>query len=185
METLECIKSRRSIRHFLDKEIPDNLVEQLLEAVRWAPSWANTQCWEVIVVKEQAMKEKIAEVMGQNYSTKAVIAAPVVMIMCAAKGKSGFNQGVPTTNKGDWFMFDLGIASQNLCLAAHALGLGTVHVGHFDHARMDQLLELPENIETVEIIPAGYPAREGTAPPRKELSEFVHMNHYSQAYQGH
>lgn len=170
MDTLTCIKTRRSIRNFTDQKITDSVLTELLEAVRWSPSWANTQCWEVIVVKDQAIKEKIAAVMGSNYSTKAVIGAPVVMVMCAIKDRSG--------NK----MFDMGIASQNLCLAAHNLGLGTVHIGGFDHTHLDKLMRLPENIETVHIIPVGYPAREGNAPPRKELAEFIHLNYYDQAY---
>lgn len=169
MDTLGCIKTRRSVRNFTDQEIPDSILKELLEAVRWAPSWANTQCWEVIVVKDQAIKEEIAAVMGSNYSTKAVIAAPLVMVMCAIKDRSG--------NK----MFDMGIASQNLCLAAHDLGLGTVHVGGFNHARLDKLMKLPQNIETVHIIPVGYPAKEGNAPPRKALADFVHINCYGQA----
>jgi nitroreductase len=169
MDTLTCIKTRRSIRNFTDQEIPDSILTQILEAVRWAPSWANTQCWEVIVVKDQTIKEEIAAILGANYSAKAVIGAPVVMVMCALKDQSGNT------------MFDMGIASQNLCLAAHELGLGTVHVGGFNHARLDKLMKLPPNIETVHLIPVGYPARVGNAPPRKELADFVHLNHYRQA----
>jgi nitroreductase len=183
VETLTCIKTRRSIRNFTEQEIPENLINELLEAVRWAPSWANTQCWEVIVVKEQAIKEQIAQMIpGNNPAPKAIIAAPVVMVMCAIKGRSGYKNGEILTNKGDWAMFDLGIACQNLCLAAHALGLGTVHVGTLDHNSLDKLLKLPPNLEAIEVIPVGYPAREGKVTPRKGLSEFVHLNFYGESY---
>lgn len=183
METMNCIKTRRSIRHFTDQEIPEDLVNELLEAVRWAPSWANTQCWEVIVVKEQAIKEQIAGLMpDKNPAVKAIKAAPLVMVMCAIKGQSGYKKGELLTNKGDWSMFDLGIACQNLCLAAHELGLGTVHVGTLDHAGLDQLMKLPPNIEAIEVIPVGYPTRDSAVTPRKELNQFVHLNQYGQAY---
>lgn len=75
-------------------------------------------------------------------------------------------------------MFDVGIAAQNLCLAAHDLGLGTVHVGLINHQAVDELLGLPSDVESLEIIPVGYPEKVGNAPPRKELSEFVHWDKY-------
>ena len=60
METRECIKTRRSIRRFTEQPIPDEVLNELLEAVRWAPSWSNTQCWEIIVVKDGETKQKLA-----------------------------------------------------------------------------------------------------------------------------
>ena len=79
---------------------------------------------------------------------------------------------------GDWMMFDLGIATQNLCLAAWSLGLATVHIGYIDHKKAKQVLGLPEDIEVVELIPLGYPDHEPKAPPRKALSDFVHWNRF-------
>ncbi|QGT98707.1 Nitroreductase [Candidatus Syntrophocurvum alkaliphilum] len=184
MNTLECIKTRRSIRRFTDQPIPDDVLTQLLEAIRWSPSWANTQCWEVVIVKEQASKEKLVELLTENNpATKGVLQAPLVVVVCGKKGISGFKRGEAQTVQGDnWYLFDAGIACQNLCLAAHSLGLGTVNIGSFDHKKTGEFLGLPEDIEPVEIIPVGYPAKEGKAPPRKELSEFVHVEKFGQTY---
>lgn len=181
METKDCIKGRRSIRRFTEQAVSDEQLQELLESIRWSPSWANTQCWEVVVVKEQANKEKLTELLSPNNpATKGLLEAPLVFVLCAKKGRAGFKKGEMQTDKGDWFMFDIGIAAQNLCLAAHDMGLGTVHVGHFNHQGVDQLLELPEGICSVEIIPVGYPAQEPNSPPRKELESFVYAEKFGQ-----
>lgn len=182
MDTLECIKTRRSIRRFTDQPIPDDILNQVLEAVRWAPSWANTQSWEIIVVKDKDNIKKIAEqVPDSNPAYKGLFQAPVIIVICAKLGLAGYKKSEQVTEIGDWYMFDAGIASQNLCLAAHALGLGTVHVGTIiSHQALDELLGLPENIKSIEIIPMGYPAKVGNAPPRREISEFVHSERYGE-----
>jgi len=131
------------------------------------------------VIKSREKKQELGQYISPgNPATKGIMQAPVVMVFCARRGVSGFKNGTALTNKGDWYMFDLGIACQNFCLAAHSMGLGTVHVGSFDHAGVDKLLGLPDDIESVEIIPLGYPAREAVRPPRKEIAEFVHWGKY-------
>ncbi len=181
METRDCIKSRRSIRRFTEQAVADEVLKELLEAARWSPSWANTQCWEIIVIKEQATKEKLASLLAANNpAAKGLPEAPVVLVFCGKLGTAGVKKGEMITNKGDWFMFDLGIACQNFCLAAHDMGLGTVHVGNIDHQAIDKLLGLPADICSVEVIPLGYPARESNPPPRKELETFVHLEKYGQ-----
>lgn len=181
METRECIKSRRSIRRFTEQMISDELLIELLEAIRWSPSWGNTQTWEVVVVKDQATKEKLSEcIPASNPACKGVAQAPVVIAVCGKLGSSGYKKGEVLTDKGDWYMFDAGIACQNLCLAAHDLGLGSVHVGTLNHKVVDEILGLPADIKSLELIPVGYPAKEALAPPRKELGNFVYMERYGQ-----
>jgi nitroreductase len=183
MEAFECIVTRRSIRSFTEQPVSEETIKKLLEAVRWAPSWANTQCWEVVVLKERENKEKLAGMVSKNNpAIKGIKQAPAVFVVCCKKGVSGFKSGAAVTVRGDWYMFDAGIACQNLCLAAHALGLGTVHVGSFAHEAVDEFLGLPGDVKSVEIIPVGYPAREGKAPPRKELGEFCHLERYGDTY---
>ncbi|RLB87273.1 MAG: nitroreductase [Deltaproteobacteria bacterium] len=173
---MEMIKGRRSIRSYIEKDVPEELLSQVLEAFRWAPSWANTQCWEVIVIKDGSMKRKLQGCMPAkgNPAVNAVVQAPVVLVVCARLGVSGYYKDAPVTKFGDWFMYDLGIASQNLCLAAHSLGLGTVIVGVFDHDRAGDVLNVPEGYEPVTFIPVGYPEKTGPAPRRREISEFTH-----------
>ena len=71
-------------------------------------------------------------------------------------------------------MFDLGIATQNICLTAHDLGLGTVVVGMFDHDRAKEVLKVEEGYEVVAILPMGFPAKDSPVPKRREISEFAH-----------
>ncbi len=134
MDFMEIVQQRRSIRRFLDQEIPKDDLNQVLTAVQWSPSWANTQCWEIVVVKDGAVKAALAETVSpKNPAIPAVEKAPVVLALCGKQKASGYYKGVAPTKFGDWFLFDLGIACQSLCLAAQAQGLGTVIVGLFDH----------------------------------------------------
>lgn len=175
-DLMDIIKGRRSIRKYEDKEIPEAILNQILEAIRWAPSWANTQCWEVVVIKEKSIKEKLQAAIPAkgNPSAKAVIQAPVLLVICARTKVSGYYKETAVTKFGDWFMYDLGIATQNLCLAAHNLGLGTVIVGVFDHDKAREVIGVPEGYEAVTLIPLGYPATSASAPPRREVSRFTH-----------
>ncbi len=171
---IEFIKTRRSIRKYTDREIPDETLNAVFEAVRWSPSWANTQCWEIVVVRNPDTRQQLQETIApKNPATKAITAAPVLIALCGKLNSSGFYKDVVTTKFGDWFMYDLGIATQTLCLAAHKAGLGTVVVGLFDHDRAGKLINLPEGIELVALIPMGYPAKTGSAPKRREVSAFV------------
>ncbi|MBM4322425.1 MAG: nitroreductase, partial [Deltaproteobacteria bacterium] len=106
--------------------------------------------------------------------------APVVIVLCGKKGVSGFKKGEAVTIKGDWLMFDTGIAMQSLCLAAHGLGLGTVVVGLFDHKKAEEILGVPQDREVVAMTPLGYPAAESITPKRKEIVGFVFYERHGQ-----
>lgn len=178
MEVLEAIKTRRSVRKYQAAPVDDRTLGLILEAARWAPSWANTQCWRFIVVRDSAVRAGLAGTMGGNQAADAVRNAPVVIVACAELEKSGYFHGEPATDKGDWFMFDVALAMQNLVLAAHSLGLGTVHVGLFDARKAEAVLEVPEGFRVVEMTPLGYPDQEPPVRPRKELSEIVFYDKY-------
>jgi len=174
-DCIQVIKDRRTVRKFEEQPVTEEQVNTLLEAVRWAESWANTQCWEIIVVRDQDIKAQLQETMAKgNPGTKAVVQAPVVFGVCAKLQTSGFYKGQAPTKFGDWYMFDLGIASQNLSLAAQALGLGSVILGLFDHDQAAKVLKVPQGFELVTLIPVGVPAKIPSAPNRREISEFTH-----------
>jgi nitroreductase len=180
LDLVEAIKGRRSIRKYKPDPVPEEALRTVLEAVRWAPSWANTQCWEVVVVKDPKVKAELATALSKmNPALSSMTEAPLVIVLCGKKGVSGFKKGEAVTVKGDWLMFDTGIAMQNLCLAAHALGLGTVVVGRFNHQKVSEILGVPQNVEVVAMTPLGYPAAEGGAPRRKEPSEFIFYDKYA------
>jgi nitroreductase len=183
MDFLEVIAGRRSIRKFRDEDVPDELVERVLEAVRWAPSGGNIQPWEVIVVRNPETKQALQETLGgYNPARKAVLTAPVLLVLCGkVKIPEAYTKDKEVVTKfGDWwFMFHLGSAAQNLSLAAHALGLGTVMVGFFDHDKAKEILEVPKAYEVVLITPLGYPGATPKPPPRRQTSEFTHSERFS------
>lgn len=180
METLEAIKTRRSIRKFSDQPVQPEKLQAVLEAVQQAPSWSNRQCWSLVVVQDQQVRASISELSfvesffstygyKSNPAQKGLAQAPIVLVACADPQQSGDLRGE------QYFMADLGIASQNLMLAAHDLGLGTVFVGVFDEEQLKGLLGIPPHIRIVGLFPLGYPATEAKGgPPRKPLAEFVH-----------
>ena len=180
MELFEAIKNRRSIRKYKSTAVAEKDLESVLDAARWAPSWANTQCARFVVVRDQMIKTELMETLSPNNGARPAIAeAPVLIVACAELGKSGYKQGEVRTDKGDWFMFDVALAMQNLVLAAYSLGLGTVHIGLFDAKKAAEILEVPEGFAVVEMTPLGYPDAEGKAPSRKELSEIVCYEKFS------
>ncbi|MBI4333949.1 MAG: nitroreductase family protein [Chloroflexi bacterium] len=192
MDVLEAIRSRRSIRRFKTQGIDPATLEKLLEAIRWAPSWANLQCWRFVLVRDPDLRLKVAECLRaaregrRNYAYTAVCTAPITVVACAQRGLSGFYRpadGIrsPATDKGEyWYMYDVGLAMQNLTLAAHGLGLGTVHLGLFDAGEVAKVLSLPPEAVVVAMTPLGYPDENPAGPPRKELREIIYENVYGQ-----
>jgi len=174
---MKIIKGRRSIRRYQDQQISEEQLNKVLEAIRWSPSWANTQCWEVIVIKDSVIKQKIQETLAEgNPATKSIVEDPAVIAFCGKLQSSGYKKCQAMAKFRDWFMFDLGIATQNLCMTAYHLNLGTVIVGLFDQDKAKEILKVPEGYEVVALIPLGYPVQEPKAPNRREISEFLHYN---------
>jgi len=184
METQQCIAQRRSVRRFTDRDISNEQLRELMQAARLAPSWANTQCWEFIIVRDQVIKEKLAETMPEtNPARKATINAPVVLVACGKLGTSGFYKESAATSKGDnWYLYDVGLATQNISLAAHDMGLGSVILGLFDAEAAGKVLNLPDSVKVVTLMPLGVPEKESKAPPRKPLCEFVFKDRYENAW---
>jgi nitroreductase len=182
MEAMEAIKGRRSIRKYTSRPVDDKTLNTVLEATRQAPSWANTQCWRFIVVRDRQIRNELADTAidvakgRANRGAEAIRTAPMAIVVCAELRKAGYyTKGgkAPVTDKGDWYMYDVALAMQNLTLAAHALGLGTVHVGAFDAIKVAKILGVPEGFVVVSMTPLGYPDESPQARSRKELSEIV------------
>jgi len=179
MDTIEAIKTRRSVRKFSDRAVEPDKIQTVLEAVQAAPSWSNMQCWRLIVVKSEETRAKISDLSyvesffatrgyKSNPAQKGIADAPVVIVLCAVPEQSGEMVGQP------YYMTDAGIASENLMLATHAVGLATVFVGVFDEEKLGDLLDVPPGVRIVGIFPVGYPLSEPKAgPPRKSLDEIV------------
>ncbi|MFC1982366.1 nitroreductase family protein [Chloroflexota bacterium] len=188
MDVTEAIRTRRSIRRYKPDPVDEETLKTVLEAARLAPSWGNKQCWRFIVVRDNNVKAELADSLVQveiggaladNPSIRAVRGAPVVIVACAELGKSGYELGKPITDKGDvWYMYDVALAMQNLALAAHSLGLGTITIGAMDAGKIDSVLGIPKGFCTVSMALLGYPDQEPKVRPRKELSEIVFYDRY-------
>jgi nitroreductase len=175
----DIIKNRRSIRRFQDKPITAETLEALFETARYAPSWGNLQCWELVVIRNPEDKKKLAGLLSaKNPATKCTETAPVLLGICGNPQKSGFYKGVQVTRYQHWFLYDLGIISQTLCLKAWELGLGSVIIGSFNHKAAEEVLQVPSGNELVALIALGYPDHDPPAPKRREVAEFVHYDHF-------
>ena len=109
MEVMEAIKGRRSIRNYTSRPVDDKTLEIILEAARQAPSWANTQCWRFILVRDKKVKDKLIDTLTRlpnrpNPAARAVKETPVTIVACAELRKSGYSfrePKKPVTDKGD------------------------------------------------------------------------------------
>ena len=182
MTVMKIIQERNTIRQFDSRDISEEYLQSILTAVQCSQSWANSQCWELVVIRDQNIKKAIQEAISPgNPSYSCMVTAPIVLAVCGQLQKAGYYGGGPVTKFGDWFMFDLGIVTENICLTAHSLGLGTAVVGLFDHASAARVLSVPENHELVVLIPMGYPtAGDPTMPkpPRRKINDFLHENSF-------
>lgn len=168
MNFQELVKSRRSIRQFQEREIPEETVTRLLEAARWAPSAGNLQPWHFFVIKNKEIKERLA---SEAYGSHWLSTAAVIILICALPEQSAVRYG----KRGEslYCLQDTAAATQNLLLAAKDEGLGACWVGAFDEKAYAEILALPQNMRPVVIIPLGYPAEEDVPPERRPLEEIV------------
>ncbi len=176
MDIMEAVSKRKSIRAYKNTPVDDKTLATVLEAARLAPSWANTQTWRFIVIKDGGIKAKLIEtaLRAGNRGFEALRQAPIALAACAEMNRAGCRDGQPVTDKaGYWFMFDVALAMQNLVLVAESLGLGTVYLGGFDARKAEEILGVPAGYCIVAITPLGYPDEQPEAKPRKELAEII------------
>ena len=173
MELSEAIMNRRSIRKYKDTPVNDDQIDKIIEAGVWAPSAGNMQGWEVIVVKDHNTKVRIAVAC---YIREFISQAPVVLVMCAYKRRSGATYG--DRGRDLYCIQDAACAAQNMLLTIHDLGLGACWNGAFDEDSVSDLLGIPEGVRPVAIITVGYADEEPVPPQRLEVEEFIHREKY-------
>lgn len=168
MDLINVIKTRRTIRKFTERQISDSNVNKLIEAAINAPSSRDCQPWHIIIVKELGIKKALADI-GHEENYNCIISAPVVLVICVDKNKS------PSR-----FIEDGVCATQNMLLAAHALGLSSVYIpGNSTEnkeiaIRVQNVLKLPKHIFPITILPTGYPAEK---PEKKDLINVGDITH--------
>ena len=158
---MEVIKTRRSIRRYKPDPVPDEVLNQVLEAARLAPSAGHRQPWHFIVVKDPETKRKLGIASWASE-------APVVIVGCGDTNVSSI-----------WYMVDFAIAFEHIVLTAANFGLGTCWMGKMGIDEIiKQVLKIPEHVKVVAVTPLGYPAETPSPKTRKTLSEIVHYEHF-------
>jgi len=169
METLEAIRTRRSVRKFTAQSIDDSVVEVLLRAAMSAPSAGNQQPWHFIVVNERVLLDRIPE-----FSPYAAMCrqAPLGILVCGDTRLEKY--------PGYWIQ-DCSAATQNLLLAAHDLGLGAVWTGVYPREErirgFREAFKLPDHILPLAFVVIGYPA-ERLQPQDRFRPERIHYNRW-------
>jgi nitroreductase len=164
---VEALLGRRSIRSYEQRPIPEELVQRLLEAAMSAPSAGNQQPWQFVVVNDRRLLERVPSV---HPYADMVPSAPLAVMVCGDLTLD--------THTGYWVQ-DCSAATENLLVAAYALGLGAVWLGCYPREErvvgLRSLLGLPEHIVPLALVPIGYPAE--TKPPAGRFQPSrVHWN---------
>jgi len=164
---LEAIRARRSIRLYKPDPVPEDLLRQVLDAAHWAPSAANLQPWQFVVVTDAGLRRELgkhARLFILRF--KHVEHAPVAIAIL----------GNPAASR--WHRIDCSLAGANIMLAAHALGLGTCWIGAFYKDRVRATLGIPASLDVVGLITLGFPDEAPAATPRFELDDIVHRERF-------
>jgi nitroreductase len=169
MEVLEAIASRYSVRGYRSDPVPDDVLTQVLEAARQAPTAANRQPFRLIVVHTAGREEDLRRVYARPWFTQA----PLVIAAIAVSGEAWRR-----SDDKPYDEVDATIALDHLILAATELGLGTCWVAAFDPAAAREVLGLPDGVEPVAFTPLGYPARGRADTERRPLDELVHFERW-------
>jgi len=157
----ELVKSRRSIRKYLDKKVSRDNIEKCIEAARLAPSADNVQPWRFIVIDKPELIKKFARqaFSGIYFPMKFVGTAPVVIVMLAKLDLIANRIGKQIQGIHYYFI-DMGIAGEHFVLQAHELGLATCWIGWFHPNKVRKFFEVPKSYKIVSLLSLGYPAEE-------------------------
>ncbi len=181
MNFFELINKRESVRGYLDKPVEKEKIEKIIECARLSPSACNAQPWKFVVVNDKDILEKVAKklydplVSGIN---KFALTSPVFIVVVGEKRNLTSKIGSIVKNK-DYTSIDIGIACENICLAATELGLGTCMMGWFKEKDIKKILEIPDKKEVHLVISLGYyENKEPRKKVRKEINEIFSYNKY-------
>ena len=177
MEVLECIKTRRSTRKFLDVPVEWDKVGTIVDAGRSAPTSGNLQNWKFIVVLDQDKRKEIAEACLKQFWMER---APVHIIVCAEPEKAKRFYGI----RGErlYSIQNCAASVENMLLTAHSLGLGSCWVGAFDEDMLRRSLGIPDYARPQAVIPIGYPAEKVPTPMQYQLENLVFMEAWNRKF---
>ncbi len=169
---IDCIMTRASVRSYTDRQVDDSTVNKILRAGMAAPTAANQQPWQFVVVTEQNLKDSIT---ASFEYTKMVEHCSFAVVVCGDMDNL-FQGDIPD---GGFWVEDCSAASENMLLAAHALGVGGVWCGIYPlkdrELRLRQILNLPANLTPLNVMAFGYPSQP-VAPKDKWIPSKIHYN---------
>lgn len=164
MDVYTAISTRKSVRAFEDREVPEEVLSRIFEAVRLAPSAANRQEWRFVVVRDpETRKRLVSAANGQKF----VGEAPIALACCAETDEHTMPCGHVS------YLIDVAIAMDHLTLCAAAEGLGTCWIGAFNEELTREVLGIPPQIRVVELMPLGYPQDPAPAQKRRVPIETI------------
>jgi nitroreductase len=167
MDILKAVKERRSIRDFQKREIPKDIVDNLIDALIWAPSAGNLQARKFYFIKDESIKKQIAvAALKQHF----IAEAPLVIIGCI-DSRIAYKYGERGVNL--YSIQDVACSLMGIMLVAHDNGLGSVWVGAFHEDIVSNILRLPRHLRPVAIVSVGYPSKIPSPPPRISKEEVV------------
>lgn len=169
MEFSDLIQQRYSTRAYKSLPVPEDALQRVLEAARMAPTAANRQPFQLVVVHTAGREAELARIYGNAWFTQA----PIVICACSVPG-----QAWKRRDGKNYADVDVAIAMDHLILAAANEGLGTCWIGAFDPAAAREVLGLPEDVEPVVFTPLGYPADQRQAKRRRPLDALVHYERW-------
>ena len=165
MSFLDLILNRRSIRRYENKDISEEVLRQIFEAGRQAPSAVNKQPFRFVVVKDHELMKNLCN----NLITRFVKYAPVAIVGCA---------DVKSLLTGKWAVVDTTIAMQNMVIAAWALGIGSCWIGACNEEEVKKMLKIPDKWKVVALITFGYPAEQPKPRKKKPIEELFNFNSF-------
>jgi len=164
VEFSELIQKRYSVRAYKPDPVEDERLRQVLEAARLAPTAANRQPFQLIVIHTAGREAELRRI----YDREWFVQPPLVICACGVPHQSWVRRD------GKSYMdIDVAIAMDHLILAAANVGLGTCWIGAFDRTAAREVLDLPDDVEPIAFTPLGYPADECRPKKRKPLSQLV------------
>lgn len=171
MDFYDVVKKRRSFRIYKPDMPEKEKLERILEAARLAPTWANMQGVNYIIIQESEKVKAIWKAIGQR---RKFVNAPIFIVGIISENGSGTN-----TNGEKYYGVDFGICFEHLILAATAEGLATCWIGFFNENKIKEILEIPDDYRVMGITPLGYSTKEKKEiTDRKLLSEIVHWEKF-------
>lgn len=165
MSVFEAIQNRRSIRRYTSQHVEKEKIIKIIEAARLAPSAANRQPWQFVVVTNP----EVRETLKKSYPREWFVGAPVVIVAC---GKP--SEGWVRSDGEEYWKVDVSIAFEHIVLTAFEEGLGTCWIAAFDEEKARQTLGIPENVRILAMTPLGYPAeKKDEVIERKGINEIL------------